>query len=173
MPRAFPEEQADGHSAGAAEQQEPCLVHGHLEAVGDGVLRGGQAWRRPRGTLQLGWECVGVALLSWGIPLWPWAGRSLNHPAVTFLISKLGPVTSMTSGGPEVPTPIPLVLLVWFLTTSFPGTQWVPNIYSVAFVFMALESMWTLSLQRIGILYSIFRCACPKPNNAVGVLIRQ
>lgn len=30
---AVPEQQADGHSVWSAEQQEPRLVHGHLEAV--------------------------------------------------------------------------------------------------------------------------------------------
>ena len=34
LPRTVPGEQADGHFVWAAEQQEPRLVHGHVEAVG-------------------------------------------------------------------------------------------------------------------------------------------
>lgn len=37
LSRAVPEQQADGHSVWSAEQQEPLLVHGHLEAVGKAV----------------------------------------------------------------------------------------------------------------------------------------
>lgn len=35
LPRAVPGQQADGHLSWAVEQQEPLLVHGHLEAVGN------------------------------------------------------------------------------------------------------------------------------------------
>lgn len=58
LPRAIPEQQANGHSVWATEQQEPCFVHGHLEAVEKSrVLRGRQAWRRLQGALAAG---VGV-----------------------------------------------------------------------------------------------------------------
>ena len=55
LPGAIPVQQADGHFVWAAEQQEPRLVHGHLEAVGKpSLLRGRWACGHPPGTLAKG-----------------------------------------------------------------------------------------------------------------------